>query len=85
MLLLVKTLIAFTCAVVVGLLMSAPAIADPSEDPCQLAVSFLCKFVPVAPELDGDVDLTKQLPPVDPSVAPPDSRPPNDICAAGCN
>ena len=82
--LLLKTLIAFTCAVVVGFLMPAPAIADPSEDPCQLAVSFFCKFIPVAP-VDGDVDLTKQLPPVDPSVAPPDSRPPNDICLTGCD
>lgn len=81
MLLLVKTLIAFTCTVIGGMLLPAPAIADPSEDPCQLAVSFLCRFVPVAPELDGDVDLTQQLPPIGP---PPESRPPMDICSAGC-
>ncbi len=80
MLLLVKTLIAFTCALFVGFLLSAPAIADPSENPCQLAVTFLCRFVPMAPELDSDVDLTKQFPPVDP---PPES-PPMDICSAGC-
>ncbi len=79
--LLVKTLIAFTCAVAVGVLVAVPAIADPSQDPCQLAVSFLCRFVPMAPELDGDVDLTQQLPPMSP---PPESRPPMDICSAGC-
>lgn len=81
--LLVKTLIAFTCAVVVGVLLPAPAIADPSQDPCQLAVSFFCRFVPIAPELDGDVDLTKQFPAMDPAQAPPD-LPPMDICSAGC-
>jgi hypothetical protein len=84
MLSLIKTLMAVACAVVVGFLLSAPAIADPSEDPCQLAVSFLCKFVPMAPELDGDVDLTKQVPVMDPAVAPCESRPP-DICSAGAS
>ena len=39
--------------------LAAPAAADPADDPCQLAVSFLCRFVPMAPELDNDVDLTQ--------------------------
>jgi hypothetical protein len=39
--------------------LAAPAAADPADDPCQLAVSFLCRFVPMAPELDHDVDLTQ--------------------------
>jgi hypothetical protein len=38
---------------------AAPAGADPSDDPCQLAVTFLCRFVPMAPDLDHDVDLTQ--------------------------
>lgn len=37
---------------------AAPAGADPGGDPCQLAVTFLCKFMPIAPDLDGDLDLT---------------------------
>jgi hypothetical protein len=39
--------------------MAAPAGADPGDDPCQLAVSFLCKFVPMAPDLDHNVDLSQ--------------------------
>ena len=84
MLLLIKTLMAFTCAVFVGFLLSAPEIADPSEHPCQLAVTFLCRFVPIAPELDGDIDLTKQQPPADPAAPAPDTLPPVDVCANGC-
>jgi hypothetical protein len=46
--------------VVAGALGLAPtAGADPADDPCQLAVSFLCRFVPMAPDLDHDVDLTQ--------------------------
>jgi hypothetical protein len=63
---------------------STPASADPGDSPCGLAVSFICRFVPLAPELDGDVDLTKQLPSVDPSAPPADSLPPLDPCAFGC-
>lgn len=55
-------------------------MADPAGDPCVLAVSFFCRFVPIAPDLHGDADLTKQLPPVDPAVAAPESLPPTDIC-----
>jgi len=60
------------------------AHADPADDPCHLVAGLLCKFIPMAPELDGDIDLTKQQPPADPSVPEPDSRPPADICARGC-
>jgi hypothetical protein len=38
---------------------AAPAGADPADDPCQLAVALLCRFVPMAPDLDHDVDLTQ--------------------------
>ncbi|MDT5080434.1 MAG: hypothetical protein QOJ80_5071 [Mycobacterium sp.] len=37
---------------------AVPASADPVEDPCQLAVTFLCRFFPIAPGLDHDVDLS---------------------------
>src|SRR5262249_5198354 len=80
----IKTLAASIGVVGVGMFLAVPASADSGNDPCGLAVSFFCRFVPIAPELDGDVDLTKQLPPVDPAAPPPDSRPPADICANGC-
>lgn len=38
---------------------AAPAGADPADDPCQLAVTFLCRFLPIAPDLDHDVDLSQ--------------------------
>lgn len=71
----------------IGLAMSgavSQAHADPGDDPCQLVAGLLCKFVPMAPELDGDVDLTNQQPSADPSAPEPDSRRPADICANGC-
>lgn len=42
---------------------AVPSVADTADDPCGLAVSFLCRFMPIAPDLDGDVDLTTPLPP----------------------
>lgn len=56
--------------------------ASPADDPCPLAMSFLCGFLPIAPDLDGDVDLTKQLPPADPTAPAPDSLPPADFAPA---
>jgi hypothetical protein len=60
------------------------AAADPSDDPCPLAVALVCRFLPVAPNLDGDIDLTKQLPPADPFARAPDHLPPADVCAPDC-
>ncbi|MGH3644802.1 MAG: fibronectin-binding protein [Mycobacterium sp.] len=60
------------------------AAADPGDDPCTLAVSFLCRFVPMAPSLDGDVDLTKQQPPADPADPRTAAPPLTDICTSGC-
>jgi hypothetical protein len=72
--------------VAAGLMLPGRAVADagPGEDPCNLAVSFFCRFVPIAPDLDGDVDMTKQLPPVDPGDPAPATPPPTDICLTGC-
>ena len=69
---------------VAGWMVPARAVADPADDPCPLAVSLLCRFVPIAPALDGDVDLTKRMPPADPAAPAPDSVSPADICASGC-
>jgi hypothetical protein len=64
--------------------LAAPASADPSDDPCELAVTFLCHFVPIAPDLDHNIDLTQLQPPVDQAGPLPESLPPADICANGC-
>lgn len=61
-----------------------PSVADPSGDPCALAASFFCRFVPIAPDLEGDVDLTKQLPPADPAAPAPETRAPAVSCANSC-
>jgi hypothetical protein len=67
-----------------GWILPATAMADPANDPCPLAASFFCRFVPIAPDLGGDVDLTKQVSPADPAAPSPDSLPPADVCASGC-
>lgn len=71
---------------------AAPAGADPADDPCQLAVSFLCRFVPMAPDLDHDVDLTQDpgalngqpLPEPPGAESAPEPAPPADHCVNGC-
>ena len=60
-----------------------PANAEPGENPCEFAISYFCKFLPMAPELEGDIDLTQQQP-VDPNAPPPESLPVADPCAGGC-
>jgi hypothetical protein len=52
---------------------AVPASAEPVDDPCQLAVTLLCRFLPIAPQLDHDVDLSG-----DPAVVdgPPAPEPP---------
>jgi hypothetical protein len=79
-----RTAIAAAAALAAGLLLSAPATAEPGDNPCELAINFLCRYVPIAPDLDHDVDLTQQQPPADPNAPPPDSLPVVDPCAAGC-
>jgi hypothetical protein len=72
--------------------LAAPAIADPASDPCQLGVTILCHFLPMAPELDHDIDLTQgssslngqQLPQMPNAGQLPDDGPPVDPCPLGC-
>jgi hypothetical protein len=78
-----RTLIAAGAALAAGALFAIPASADPGDDPCEFAINYFCRFVPIAPDLEGDVDLTKQQP-VDPNAPPPESLPVADPCAAGC-
>lgn len=79
-----KAIITAVSALTAAILFAVPANAEPGDNPCQLAVTFLCKFVPLAPDLEGDVDLTKDQPPADPNAPPPESLPVAPICAAGC-
>ena len=75
------------CAVAAVAAMSAATVAvahaDPGDPPCEGIVGLLCKVVPMAPSLEGDIDLTVDQP-VDPAVLPPEERRPADICARGC-
>jgi hypothetical protein len=78
-----RTLIAAAAALAAGVFLATPASADPGDNPCEFAISYFCKFIPIAPDLEGDVDLTQQQP-VDPNARPPESLPVVDPCAAGC-
>lgn len=79
----ILVLIAAACTVAVPTL-STPLMAAPmADDPCGAAILSLCRFIPIAPDLEDDVDLTT----LDPSYAPPgtnDVLPPADPCAIGC-
>jgi hypothetical protein len=77
-----RTVVAAVSALAASVLLATPATAD-TGNPCELAINFLCRFVPVAPDLDHDVDLTQQQP-IDPNAPPPESLPVAPICAAGC-
>ena len=81
---LTRATIAVICGLAAGLFLAGPANAEPGDNPCDLAVNFFCKFVPIAPDLEDDIDLTQQQPPADPNAPLPESLPPLDPCAAGC-
>jgi hypothetical protein len=79
-----RTAIAAAAALAAGVLLATPASAEPGDNPCEFAVNYFCRFIPIAPDLEGDVDLTQLQPPVDPNAPPPESLPVVDPCAAGC-
>jgi hypothetical protein len=64
-----KTMIASTAMVALSTLCPPAASADQEDDPCPLSLALLCRMLPIAPELDGDVDLTKPTVPPDPGAA----------------
>jgi hypothetical protein len=78
-----RTIFAVVAGVVVAVSPSDHAAADNSDGPCTLAVSFLCRMVPMAPDLDHDMDLTTQLPSADANLPPADSSGPK-VCGNGC-
>ncbi|MGN7780405.1 fibronectin-binding protein [Mycolicibacterium sp. 22603] len=69
-------------AAVAGVVVAAPVHAEPVDEPCALALSLFCRFVPVAPTLDGDVDYTQQQPGA--GILMPESAQPVDPCVSGC-
>lgn len=73
-----KSAVITTGAVVLASWAAPPSTA---QDPCDLGVTFLCHFMPIAPDLEGDVDFTTQLPPAPPDTPQP---PPLEPCAQGC-
>ena len=79
-----RTLAASLGVIGLSTCLAVPASAAPADDPCQGAMVLFCRLLPIAPELEGDVDLTKQMPASDPAALLPDSLPPADICANGC-
>jgi hypothetical protein len=79
-----RMLVAVVFAVAARTAVTAPAAAEPRENPCELALSFVCHFVPIAPDLDHDVDLTQHLSPDGAAIPPSDPLPPTNPCSAGC-
>jgi hypothetical protein len=80
----IVVLVASAGLMLTGWVLPWNAAADPSDNPCPLTMALVCRFLPVAPNLDDDIDLTKQLPPADPSAPAPDNLPPADVCAHDC-
>ena len=69
-------------AFIAAVVLASPVHAEPVDEPCALAVSLLCRFVPIAPSLDGDVDYTQQQPGA--GILAPESAQPVDPCVSGC-
>jgi hypothetical protein len=79
-----RPVIAAAAVLAAGAYLATPTSADPGDNPCEFAINYFCKFIPIAPDLEGDVDLTTDQPPADPNAPPPESLPVVDPCAAGC-
>ncbi|AQA02588.1 hypothetical protein BVC93_09265 [Mycobacterium sp. MS1601] len=76
---LVRLAVATAALALAGGVLATPASAEPMP-PCEFGLSFLCSMLPVAPDLDGDIDLTHDVPPAN-------SLPENQVadpCALGC-
>ena len=79
-----RMVIAAAAALAAGIPLATPANAEPGDNPCEFAINYFCRFIPIAPDLEDNVDLTQQQPPADPNAPPPESLPVVDPCAAGC-
>lgn len=68
-------------ATATALIMAAPAGADPAMPPCG-ELSPVCGLLPSMPDLDQDIDLTRQYP--QGTGLDQENQPPADVCAMGC-
>jgi hypothetical protein len=65
-----RAVVVAIAATAMALGLAAPANAGPGDDPCPLAMAFLCRMLPVAPDLDHDIDLTQESATVNGDVLP---------------
>ena len=72
---LTRSVLAALSALAAAAVLAAPADAEPGDNPCEFAISFFSKYVPIAPDLAGDIDLTQQQPPADPNAPLPETLP----------
>jgi hypothetical protein len=77
--------VVITAALIALATSSASAMADPHDNLC--GFNLLCRMMPIAPDLDGNIDLTKEQPqalPDDPTTPPVGSLPPVGSCTSSC-
>ena len=55
----IETVLVAVAVTVAAVSLAAPASADPSGGPCGFLPNPLCAMIPMLPNLDHDVDLTK--------------------------
>jgi hypothetical protein len=53
------------CILSAGMPVAPSGFAESSDDPCELALNFFCRLLPIAPDLDHDIDLTTPSPATD--------------------
>lgn len=75
-------LTAFSLAISASALHAIPL--DQPGQPCTGLGIVLCHFLPIAPDMDDDVDLTKQISPGEPAVPREAAVPRAGICGAEC-
>jgi hypothetical protein len=64
--------------------LSGTAHADPGGPPPCGPLGIVCNLLPMAPELDEDVDLTQRYQPAPEELIDAENLPPVDVCAMGC-
>jgi hypothetical protein len=73
--------VAAGAVIAAALFTAAPATADPGMPPCGM-LAPVCNMVPTMPDLDHDIDLSKQQPPG--TGVDQENLPPPDVCAIAC-
>jgi len=63
-----------------ALVVAAPAVAEPDGPPPCGMLSVICNMLPMMPELDHDIDMSKNQPPAPPA----EDMAPADPCMLAC-